>query len=312
VSEFRVGHLQSKLPVGNAGGTVKSVGDFELMVGAVDIVEHGTTTIERREGNVAADGVNFIHLSDTGESFNSVGFRNEGMDAVEQEYPYMVDLAESLGKQVVANVGPVTENPIDELIELGRRAYERSVHGILLNLECPNLGGNSFTPMLADKLFERIDEEIYQRFNKPTFIKVPACEEYSQYKRLLQRAGRDSIGAVVVSNSFKVKMPTDGSGEPMLKVSNENVGLSGPAISEIARKHLGWVLAAARSAGRNIDVVSTNGIKDGYELSRRINLGGTKRTGAVLGTCATLFYTTPKERWSEAVDKLVRQYAEVA
>src|SRR5579885_3518334 len=115
MSEFsgRIGHLEDiQSPWGNAGGVVKTVEDVERMAKTgVGWIEAGSYTLEPRPGNGPNGERVYYHNPETGETFNSLGMPNKGMDVVETEIPEMAHIARTHNKKLVVNVAPVSADP---------------------------------------------------------------------------------------------------------------------------------------------------------------------------------------------------------
>ena len=151
----RIGHLDGlETPWGNAGGVVKTVEDVERMARTgVGWIEAGSYTLEKRYGNKrdAKTGeliidpntgepiVDYYHDPETGETYNSIGMNNPGESIFVDEMPEMVRVAEANHKKLIANIAPVSDEPVAETIELVRRAFEAKAHAVLVNGGCPNV-----------------------------------------------------------------------------------------------------------------------------------------------------------------------------
>ncbi len=140
--------------MGDAGGVVKKPEDLERMVKTgVGWAEGGTYTLEERYGNdrdpqtgefrinpETGQVVRIYHYnSRTGETHNSLGMPNKGADRVLEDIPGMINVADAHGKPFVANVAPVSNDPVAESQELVRRFYEAGVDAVILNAGCPNV-----------------------------------------------------------------------------------------------------------------------------------------------------------------------------
>lgn len=309
--EGRVGHLEVESPWGNAGGVVKTPEEVELMAHTgVGWIEAGSYTLEAREGNGPNGEVTYYHNAETGETFNSLDMPNKGMDEVEKQIPEMIETAHSLGKKLVVNIAPVSDEPINESRELVSRAYASGADAVLLNAGCPNVVTNdgkrkeilSHNPKTLGKVVLSL-QDIAEKY-KPIFIRTSPAEDYPQLRASLRMLQKDIVSAVFTPNTWPGHVPKDENKDNILEVPGGIGGKSGPAVADAAYMQTVWALTASKIGGRKIDIVSSAGITSGQELSKRLRLG------AVAGAGTTLYYESAEEGWSEATDRLLRQYTE--
>lgn len=308
MSEYNIGHLAVDSPFGNAGGVVKHIEDVEKMAhSGVGWIEAGSYTLEPRQGNGPDGEVVYHHDPDTGETFNSLGMPNKGMDIVEQEIPEMVEVAHAYGKPLIVNVAPVSDDPGAESAELVRRAYEAGADAVLLNAGCPNVvtedGGReeilSHRPDVLGKVASRLFE-ITERYHK-IFVRVSpqanrkACMMVTEMLDFSQ-----AVSVVFTPNTWPGHKPLDGEGQPILEVPGGIGGKSGPATAKAAAKQTAWMVHESL-----LPVVSSGGIMTGKELAWRM---GTRRLGAVAGCGTTFFYESGD--WEHDVDKLLWEFQE--
>src|SRR3569833_423486 len=132
----------SKLIVGNAAGTVKTVDDVrKLEKSAVTRITVGSITKEPREGN---SGETFYFDEATKTSVNSIGLKNPGIEWYHAagKLNLMRLIAQDNGKELWASVAGFS---ITEFGELAEACFLCGVNGVELNLGCPNIhdGGTS-------------------------------------------------------------------------------------------------------------------------------------------------------------------------
>lgn len=309
--EGRIGHLEVDSPWGNAGGVVKTPEEVELMAHTgVGWIEAGSYTLEAREGNGPNGEVTYHHTAETGETFNSLGMPNKGMDAVGKQIPEMAEIAHSFGKKLVVNVAPVSDQPVNESRELVFRAYASGADAVLLNAGCPNVVTEdgerheilSHNAPILGKVVLGL-QGITEKY-PPVFIRISPGEDYNRIRASLRVLPKEIVSAVFTPNTWPGHVPKDESGKEILEVSRGEGGKSGPAMAEDALRQTAWAISASKIGGRKIDIVSSAGIMTGQELKRRLDLG------AVAGAGTTLYYESAEEGWSEATDRMLRQYAE--
>jgi dihydroorotate dehydrogenase len=311
MSEFRIGHLEVVSPFGNAGGVVKTPEEAEQMsFTGVGWVEGGSYTLERRAGNSPNGEVVYHHDATAGESFNSLGMPNKGMDVVEKQVPEMVSTAHKLGNKFVGNVAPVSEDPVSETQELVERMYIAGADAVLLNAGCPNVvtkdGGRheilSHNPQAFSAVINGLSD-IIQKHGKPIFVRTSPFESYPDAQKVFRSIDDKLVSAIFTPNTWPGHVPRDEAGDEILEVPGGAGGKSGPATAKDAHQQTGWALSASKIGGRNFDIVSSGGIMTGQELKIRMHLG------AAAGAGTTLYYESAEEGWSEATDRLLRQYA---
>lgn len=314
---IRIGHLEVDWPWGPAGGVVRSIGEIETMarVGGIGWIEVGSYTLEKRLGNQYDETGNlridprteqtpivYHHDAVSGTTTNSLGMPNEGMDQVEKDIPDMVKLARKFGKELIVNVAPVSEYPLDETEELVRRAYEAGAPAVLVNLGCPNVlseGGARHEilsyEMTAMAIVLAGLAEVVEKHPK-VFVRVSPYATHSQAAEAYMAIRlADTVGAVWTPNTWPVE---PGASTPL---GVGGGGVSGPSKAPAARRQT--AAAVELLAGSGIDVVSSSSIMTAAELKVRQELG------AVAGAGTTFFYEsqdwqTDNERFVESLVKL--------
>lgn len=308
----KLGHLEIESPWGNAGGVVKTIDEVEQMARTgVGWIEAGSYTLEPRVGNSPNGEVVYYHNDETGETFNSLGMPNKGMDALEEQIPEMVKIAKDLGKSIIFNVAPVSEDPVNESKELITRAYEAGAEAVLLNAGCPNVitkdgGRHELLSHNPETLREVLIElrPLVDKYN-PVFVRTSPAKDVNQardtYKAI---ADSHAVSTVFTPNTWPGHKPLDEDNNPILEVKGNIGGLSGPAATDKAAQQTAWAFIRLRRS--NIQTVASAGIMNGQELNRRIKMG------AVAGCGTTLYYQSAHEKrtWEEATDRLLQQYAD--
>ncbi|MGI9027963.1 MAG: hypothetical protein ACR2FM_03955 [Candidatus Saccharimonadales bacterium] len=309
MSEFRIGHLEVDSPYGNAGGVIKGVHELGVMAQTgVGWMEPGSFTLEKRIGNSPDGEVVYLHDPVTGETYNSLGMPNKGMDVVETEIPEMAVIAHAAGKQLVVNVAPVSDNPVAESVELVTRAYEAGADAVLLNAGCPNVvtadgGRHEILSHNAGALLLVLEglKAVTEKFH-PVFIRTSPLDSISKVHAIAEaiKASR-AVSAVFPPNTWPGHRPLDEAGNPILEIPGGMGGKSGPATSPEAAEQTAWMKYCLFAT--NIDVVSSGGITTGKELAHRMNVN---RASAGAGT--TFFYESGD--WKHDVDKLLWEFSE--
>ncbi len=310
MSEFngRIGHLYGiESPWGNAGGVVKTVEDVEQMARTgVGWIEGGSYTLEERAGNGANGERVYYHDPARGETFNSLGMPNKGMDAVEAEIPEMSKIARSYHKKLIVNVAPVSEEPVKEAVELIARSYAAGADGVVLNAGCPNVvledGGRheilSYNPPGLAEVLNGIYEA---RFDRPIMIRISPPENYAKAIDIFAviRSSR-VVSAVFDPNTWPGHKPLDTEKQPLLEVPGGVGGKSGPAMAFMSAKQTEWAVKELQGSG--IDVVRSSGVMDATELQRSFDIGAVAAAG-------TTFFYESRNGWQEDVGRLLTDLA---
>jgi dihydroorotate dehydrogenase len=310
VAEFngRIGHLEDiESPWGNAGGVVKTIEDVEQMARTgVGWIEAGSYTLEPRIGNSPNGETVYHHDAETGETFNSLGMPNKGMDVVQTEIPEMVRIAHAHNKKMVVNVAPVSEYPARESLELVTRAYEAGADAVLLNAGCPNVvtddgGRHEILSHNPDALWSVLHalEAVRIKF-KPVFVRLSPFADLTNINALFEPMLTMSASAVFTPNTWGGNKPTNKDGKEILEVPGGMGGKSGPAVAKLAQEQAGVIADWLKDVG--IDVVLSSGVIDARGVQRGIDVGAK----AVAGTT---FYYESQNGWQEDTGRLLSELA---
>jgi dihydroorotate dehydrogenase len=303
----RIGHLEYvESPWANAGGVVKTLEDVELMARTgVGMIEAGSYTLAERLGNGPNGETVYYHDPVKGETYNSLGMPNKGMDKVETEIPEMVRIAHAYNKKLVVNVAPVSNQPEKESLELVRRAYDAGADAVILNAGCPNVvtedgGRHEILSRSPTKLLHVLDALV--AIDRSIFVRLSPQYTGHDTARICGVIKRSRVvSAVLTPNTWPGHQPKNANGEPILQVPGGIGGKSGPAMSEDALYQTAWVVQALKGSG--IDTISSSSVMNGKELARRMQLG------AVAGAGTTFFYES-QNGWQDDTNRLLSELAE--
>ena len=238
-----IGRITIQNPIMTASGTF---GYGEEFAPFVDLVELGGIivkgiSIEPRAGNAPS------RIVETPSGMlNAIGLQNVGVDAfIEKKIPML----EKLGCVVFVNV---LGDSIEDYAEIARRLdpYE-SMHGLEINISCPNVkkGGVAFgtDPDMA----ARVTEAVRKNTSKPVMVKLsPNVTSVANMAKAVESAGADSISVINTLIGMAINAKTR---KPVL--DNVIGGLSGPAIKPVA---LRMVYETAKAV--DIPVIGIGGI----------------------------------------------------
>lgn len=238
-----IGGLTIQNPIMTASGTF---GYGEEFAPFVDLVELGGIivkgiSLEPRAGNAPS------RIVETPSGMlNAIGLQNVGIDAfLEKKVPML----EKLGCVVFVNV---LGDSIEDYAEIARRLDPYpSLHGLEINISCPNVkkGGVAFgtDPDMA----ARVTEAVKLNTSKPVMVKLsPNVTSIPAMAKAVEKGGADSISVINTLIGMAIDTKTR---QPVL--TNVIGGLSGPAIKPVA---LRMVYEAAKSV--DIPVIGIGGI----------------------------------------------------
>lgn len=324
---WRIGHLDYlESPWGNAGGVVKTPEETEKMSQTgVGWIEAGSYTLNKRygskkdkSGNLIIDPetgepvIDYFHNPVTGETFNALDMPNPGEEIV-REIPEMVRIAEAYGKKLIANVAPVSDDPINETVELVTRIYEAGAHGVLVNPSCPNIivSGEERKEVISENI--RLTYLVFSGLRKVTdkypkvFIRPSPQKSYDIAKilyRNIESAG--TVSALWVPNTWGGHRPMK-NGKPALTIEGNIGGRSGPATSSDVEKQLLWARQILNGSG--IQFVASGAIanSEALDIKAASQLKRFMDLGAVAGA-GTTFYYESKLGWKEDTDGLLYEF----
>jgi dihydroorotate dehydrogenase (NAD+) catalytic subunit len=265
-----IGSLHLARPLMNGSGVVDIAStDPEWRFDSASLSDLGayvtkSITVEPRAGYPAP----WVELWDDHSFVNAVGLANPGIEAVELQWDQVHAALDDIPVVVsVAQTGGA-ETVIQRLSALSW------VHGIELNLSCPNVerGLVGADPRASHRAIAAARAQT----NLPLLAKLtPACGLAGEVARACVDAGAD---AIVAGNTMPV-LAVRADGSPMLSAGTR-AGLSGRALHPIA---LGLVDEVARTV--DVPVVGLGGI-DSLEAARRMRDAGASVLG--IGTGAML------------------------
>ncbi len=306
---LNLGHLEIESPWANAGGVIKGIGELNVIARTgVGWIEAGSYTLEKRVGLSPNGEVVYVHDPETGETWNSLSMPNKGMDDVEKDIPEMKEIANKHGKPLIINVAPVSNDPVNESVELIARTYEAGADAVLLNGGCPTVlredGSReeilSRNPEILFKTLRAL-RPLIDKYNK-IFLRVSPIEEDNMLEKICLAINLSGVVSVVFTpNSWPGNKPPDHL--PQLEVKGGVGGLSGPYT---AKKSLIQTLGHALKG--DYQVVSSSGITTAQELYTRLDFShATKNIVAGAGT--TFFHESGD--WKHDVDKLLFDYSDL-
>lgn len=208
-----------KNPVTVASGTFGlQHGQFFDLSKLGAIVPKGIT-LDPKEGNPAPRTI-----ETPSGMLNAIGLQNPGLEGFIQQLPAY----KKLDIPIIVNISGTKK---EEYAELTKKLTEsRKVHGIEINVSCPNLkkGGSQFGS--DPKATEEIVRAVKKETNLPVITKLtPNVTDITVIAKAAEEAGSDAISLVntLIGTSIDVRTKK-------FHLANVTGGLSGPAIKPVA------------------------------------------------------------------------------
>lgn len=316
------GH-QLESPLLNAAGSINRTNVEQIQREAAVLrrtgiggITYGSFTIPAQEGNAARFGEPVYHYDPfRGETYNSMGLPNIGIEAAEKLLPEEISKAHDIGKIVIASVSPTInsrENGGDSFAQteqLVQRMLETDADIIEVNLSCPNVlnDGDTRKPILGydsdsvHTVIDRLDSTVGRTGRLS--VKVPPYMSLQQQRQL--KAGAEAMKAkpvfrgVVTSNTVPDQIPLDKDRRAILTVPGGKAGMSGPATRQLGRDQTRLWRDELKG---ELEIVSTLGVIDGREVFARRQLGASAVGGVT--------FLWESNDWGKAVTRVLEEFSE--
>lgn len=280
-----------EVPFGPAAGAINGLNEELLIRQAKEVIASpagalwvGPFTINRCEGN-AEYGRTYYHNAATGETVNSMGLPNVGIDVAEAIVVDLNAAAHHLGKPLIASISAARGEDPSKVLPM--MAYRLLGTGVAVEVDygCPNIIIDHGREAILGYDLEKIektrasilvevgpDATLLEKW--PPYIgeRAPLL---SQMAGLLLKQG----GAKYISymNTIPNVSILDDDGDPALDVPGNVGGLSGRATREVARQQL---VGLRTLLPKRIGIISCGGVDSGEEVFRRVeNLGAAFTAG---------------------------------
>ncbi|MDA3970426.1 MAG: dihydroorotate dehydrogenase [Desulfobulbaceae bacterium] len=254
----QIGGLSLKNPIMTASGTFGYGEEFSPFVNCADlgaIVVKGISLLPR-PGNPPPRIV-----ETQGGMLNAIGLQNGG---VERFIQVKIPMLRELKAAVIVNI---LGDSIDDYAALARRLDPLpEVHGIEVNISCPNVkkGGVAFGTV--PEMAARVTRAVKDNTSKPVIIKLsPNVNDITAIALAVEEAGADAVSLINTLIGMAIDVQ---SRRP--KLANIIGGLSGPAIKPVA---LRMVYQVAQVVG--IPVIGIGGINSLNDVLEFLIAGAT-------------------------------------
>ena len=254
----KLGKLQMKNPVMTASGTFgygTEYSDF-IDISRIGCIIVKGITLRSRQGNA------YPRMVETPSGMlNAVGLQNNGVDYfIDQIYPTIKDI----DTNIFVNVSGSTVE--DYIITAEKLNYLDKIHGIELNISCPNVkeGGMAFG--ISCLSAAQVVREVRRVYKGELMVKLsPNVTDISEIALAVEAEGADSISLINTLLGMAIDAEKR---KPVL--STITGGLSGPAVKPIALRMV-WQVAQAVK----VPVVGMGGIMNAADAIEFILAGAT-------------------------------------
>lgn len=252
----QIGSLRMRNPVMTASGTFGYGPEYD---GLVDYRRLGALVVkgirmDPTPGNPTPRTVE-VHSG----LINAIGLPGPGVEGFIRDYlPFL----RTRDVPAIVNIWGKTVEEYAAVAE--RLSAEEGVHGLEINVSCPNIkeGSKAFGTDLD--AFRRVVRAVRARTRLPVIPKLaPNVSDIAAYARAAEECGADAVSLINSIPAMAVDIETR-----TPKLGNVTGGLSGPAIHAIAVK-LVW--EAARAV--RIPVIAMGGIQDARDAIEFIIVG---------------------------------------
>jgi dihydroorotate dehydrogenase len=262
----------------------------ELLSTDIGAITLGSFTIPPNEGNEIKYGPPVYYYNpDKGETYNSMGLANVGLDEAVRLAKYLVPAAHDRQVLVIISGSPLGAQEfgtsVQQALTLAKKLLTSDADLVELNLSCPNIvtseGGRK--PIMGydlKSIKELLDGLSKINGSKKIGLKMPPYltpEERQLVPKIARLLKQSSVGFIVASNTVPNKIPTNKRGKPILSVPGGAGGLSGPATKNIGRAQLKlW----KKYLDDSTDIISLLGVDSMNEVEYRLKNGAVAAGGA--------------------------------
>jgi dihydroorotate dehydrogenase (NAD+) catalytic subunit len=239
----RIGSLQLKNPVLTASGTFGYGVEFDdfFDVGTLGGVCTKGLSLEPRAGNAPA------RICETPAGMlNAIGLANIGVEA------FCRDKLPWLRQHDVTVIANVFATSVADFVTLAKRLdAESGIHGLELNVSCPNVSHGGIEFGKDPRLAAEVTAAVRAATTLPIWVKMsPEAPDVIAVARACEAAGADAISAINTIRGMSIDPDS-----MQVRLANRTGGLSGPALRPIAIRIVWDLVGALR-----IPVIGIGGI----------------------------------------------------
>lgn len=268
----------SIIPIGNGGGTCKTIEDVKKMcqISSLATIEIGSILPDIRQGNSG----NTFH-SGGNFTLNSLGLPNLGKQYYEDTLAEMLLLVKEAGKISIVNVVGFSS---EEYANMTRLAFDKGANFVVANLGCPNvwIEGKQKGILTYDlEAFNKINRDIIiqntiEAQQGKIGVKLSPILDPLHIKKIA-----DALNDLLIENlsghiGFITTMNTIPNcyyEESNTSVINPGGGLSGMAGSAVFPLALGQIKQFRALLHESIKIIGIGGVSTGEDVQRMIHVG---------------------------------------
>lgn len=272
---------QDACPIGNGGGTCKTVRDVEKFIRTgIGAIEIGSITEEYRPGSTgdtAREG--------TGFTLNSLGLPNGGRKYYEEHLVEMISMIQGAGKKAIVNVAGFS---MEEYGSLTKMAFEAGADFVVENYGCPNVWADkmqkailSYNLIALEKTTIHVIKENRDKacegrigiklspINDPTHIDKIATFLNSFMALPLKEEMLGFIGFITTQNTI----PNCYFEENETSFISVNDGLAGMGGKALFPQALGQIKQFRKLLHPDIKIIGVGGVSSGADMHKMIRCG---------------------------------------
>jgi dihydroorotate dehydrogenase len=307
------------IPFGPAAGAISGNNLEEMAKNTEDVakslaegVKYGSLTFSGGVGNTLDHYPVYYHNTITGQTVNSIGLANIGIDAGLEFQKKYQPLVESYGKPLIPSISPGKgEQAFVVLPEMTGRLVKAGAKIIEVNLSCPNkiTEGEQREPILGyDRdAVEELDGLIRTEVGPDITIIYKEPPFVGEYRTLVPRVGEfyaKALGKIAsnFSNTIGGQRIPNEVGDPALGVPGNMGGMSGRYTARAGREQLNMM---REILPEKVGIISNLGVDHGNEVYLRVNGCGADYTEGV-----TVFWENQKYgiNFGQTVHRIAEQY----
>lgn len=254
--EVDIGGLQLRNPIMPASGAFGPEMDKAIDFNKLGALVPKSITIEKRPGN-ATPRV----CETTAGMINSIGIQSKGIEYyMNQAVPYYAQFDTPL-------ISSLSASSIDEFAELADIiAADQRVHGLELNISCPNLKGNGLAFGMDADLTYNLVKKVRTVTEKPIISKLtPNVTSIQEIAKAAEEGGSNALNVANTLLAMSIDVETR---KP--KIGNVMGGLSGPAVKPVIVR---LIYQVAQVVG--IPIIGCGGVMTGEDAIEMILAGAT-------------------------------------
>ncbi|MBI4683594.1 MAG: dihydroorotate dehydrogenase [Nitrospirae bacterium] len=225
---------------------------------------------------------------------NSIGLQNPGIDFVLKNY---IPKLRQYKTKIILNIAGYSE---DEYKEIAKRINDvNGVHGIEVNISCPNIKEGGMQFCLDPKMTFRVIEKIRGETKLPLIVKLsPNVTDIVQIAKAAIEGGADALSLINTVTAMAIDTKTK---RP--KLGANFGGLSGPAIKPIAIHKIfqTYQYISQYVKDKKIPLIGIGGIESADDIIEFILAGA---NAVQIGTSTMIYKTTIEQIISDIANRL--------